>query len=689
MKKRLTLLTICTLAVFLFGLIQLPISARAATSGASPNGLVWELDDEGTLTILGNAKIEDSPIPWGNQRQEVKRIVIKDGVTGIGNSVFAGYYDVQSVEIPGSVKVVGKYAFDECFALTEVKLAHGVEILDDYAFNACAMPTIQLPDTLHTIGKQVFSNNGALQQITIPEGVESVGLWAFAACPKLTSVSIPKSATTLDSGLFHLCPALRTIQIHPDNPSYVSVNNVLYNKDKTLLHTVGRSNSGSFAIPGTVKTIEEYAFEDCTQITALTIPDSITSLLPYVFAGCSGLIEVVWPASIPAIEEYTFTGCSGLKRIVLPNTLKSIGHCAFSGCASLTAVEIPESITSIGYNVFNSCKSLKEVKLPSNLRGVSNGMFRFCTSLTSITLPEGVTYIGDYAFGNTALTQITLPKSVSTVTQGAFANCSDLKAVTFTGNAPFFHKISFDSTTTTIFYPKNNTTWTAEKMQNYGGTLSWKSGTPCEGGHSFGQWQMTLAPTCTTSGKQTAYCEYCGHARNQTIPTAAHQYTTSVVDPTCTESGYTLHTCEDCGHHYKDADTAVADHSYSQWLQIKAPTATEDGLEQRVCANCDAKEQRPLAKTDSTPSLPDGPTPEDPKPEEPKPEEPKPEDMEPVDSADSAPIDLAEPQPPHAHKAANNPKTESNSNHGIALIAVVASIALGGAITFIVLKKKK
>ena len=79
---------------------------------------------------------------------------------------------------------------------------------------------------------------------------------------------------------------------------------------------------------------------------------------------------------------------------------------------------------------------------------------------------------------------------------------------------------------------------------------------PATGKHSFGNWKITKAATCTATGTKTRTCSGCGKVETQTIAKTAHKYVNTVVKPTYTAQGYTLHKCSVCGTSYKDTYTA-------------------------------------------------------------------------------------------------------------------------------------
>ena len=123
----------------------------------------------------------------------------------------------------------------------------------------------------------------------------------------------------------------------------VEVDGIYYNLAKKLaLVTAGDVKyAGEIVIPEsivvneetyTVKEIEEKAFYECYDLTAVTIPSSVTS-----------------------IGDWAFSHCSGLTSVTIPNSVTSIGKWAFDDCGSLTSVTIPSSVTSIGNYAFVNC----------------------------------------------------------------------------------------------------------------------------------------------------------------------------------------------------------------------------------------------------------------------------------------------------------------------------------------------
>ena len=138
----------------------------------------------------------------------------------------------------------------------------------------------------------------------------------------------------------------------------------------------------------------------------LVIPDSVH------------IDDVAYP--VVGISQYAFMQCDGLTSVTLPSTLKCIGRYAFYGCDSLESVIVPSTVTWAAIENANGYFGT----------GIESWTFGNCPQLTgNFTIPNGVTYIGAYAFYNSAITSLTLPSSLRVIGGMAFAYCFDLQGV--------------------------------------------------------------------------------------------------------------------------------------------------------------------------------------------------------------------------------------------------------------------
>ncbi|MCD7768858.1 MAG: leucine-rich repeat protein [Oscillospiraceae bacterium] len=199
---------------------------------------------------------------------------------------------------------------------------------------------------------------------------------------------------------------------------------------------------------------------------------------------------VIINSGVTTIGSSAFSDCINLESVTIPEGVTYIGHYAFSNCASLSSITLPDDVAYLGVGVFSDCVSLKEITMPSSMAeptdsgasGIGARAFSGCESLSEITIPDGIVSITIGMFENCAsLTTVTIPASVQLVFLGAFDYCSNLTSIIFEGDAPVFSNDSsstatpviFDGVTATAYYPANNDTWTADVMQDYGGSITW------------------------------------------------------------------------------------------------------------------------------------------------------------------------------------------------------------------------
>lgn len=211
-------------------------------------------------------------------------------------------------------------AFDQCSDLTSVTIPNSVTSIQDFAFNECASLTnITIPNSVTSIGQFAFYHCNSLTNITIGHSVTLIGDYAFSFCGKLTSIYIPKSVESIGRFAFLTnSDDLTSIEVESGNPIYHSAGNCLIaTATKTLL--IGCNNS---VIPsdGSVSSIAQQAFDNCSKLTELTIPYSVTLIKLSAFRRCSGLAKITISNSVTLIEHSVFNDCLNLEMITFEGT---------------------------------------------------------------------------------------------------------------------------------------------------------------------------------------------------------------------------------------------------------------------------------------------------------------------------------------------------------------------------------
>ena len=263
------------------------------------------------------------------------------------------------------------------------------------------------------IQNSTFAFLSQLTSVTIPSSVTNIGERVLYYCENLTSVNIHSSVRSIGESAFSNCERLTSITVDNRNLAYASIDGVLFDKNiRTLIQYPGGKNQRTYAIPPSVRSINNSAFEGCSTLTSVTIPSSVTSIA--AFAICSSLTSitvdnrnlayasidgVLFDKNIRTLIKYPEG--KNQRTYVIPSSVTSIREYAFASCDSLTSVNIPSSVTSVGRGAFAYCESLTNVTIPSSVTTIENQAFAYCESLTSVTLSRR-TQVGEDVFPETA-----------------------------------------------------------------------------------------------------------------------------------------------------------------------------------------------------------------------------------------------------------------------------------------------
>ena len=110
-------------------------------------------------------------------------------------------------------------------------------------------------------------------------------------------------------------------------------------------------------------------------------------------------------------------------------------------------------------------------------------------------------------------------------------------------------------------------------------------------GHSWSDWTVTAYPSCIETGSRMHNCTVCGEVETETIPANGHTWSdwTVTVGPTCTEAGEKVRSCSACGTVETEAVPALG-HSFGDWQTTSDPDCTTAGSKERICSVCNEKE---------------------------------------------------------------------------------------------------
>ena len=477
----------------------------------------WNYEALGMLTSFGNFKLEG----------ELKKVVIKDGVTNVGSYALFCLPAATQITLPDSVTRIGRYGIAMCSKLTGMSIPKGVTEIGDFG----------------------LAGDG-LTAVTLPDGLQSLGRGAFDSCISLTNTTLPAAITAVPGKCFADCTKLL---------------NVKY--------------------AGTVTAIGDLAFESCKSLVTAPIPATVTELGASAFNGCVALTDVTLPAGVTAIPDGCFQGCTALKDMKLPGTVTRVGHNAFTGCTALGDVRcygapptvepagaaehsFEPAIVTIHYNpdpvygwtfdadgkwqgytvsskgaCLHTGYGTTENTVPATC-GEAGRVDTICSNCGEVISTKEIPATGEHTWDNgTVTTEPTENEPGVRTFTCAVCGATKTAPIPATGT----HDYQFTRTVAPTCTADGYDLYTCSGC----GATEKRNSKPALG-HKWDSGKVTTEPTETAPGVRTYTCTVCGEVKTEVIPaTGAHTHKWDAgkvtTEPTATTPGVRTYTCTICG----------------------------------------------------------------------------------------------------------------------------------------------
>lgn len=388
--------------------------------GAFANSKIVNIDIPVRITEIGERAFYDcdylEKIFFGEGITEIPEYVLfgsgnnliaklGSNVTSIGDHAF-DMCDIRLVSLPKGLKRIGNMAFYGS-SLDEIDLPEGLEYIGNSAFRGSGIGSLTIPAGIE-LGEGVFSSCLFLNRVTLKEGVKSLSQATFAACLSLRSITFPASVEYIGPRILINCPSLSKIEVASGNQNYMTVDNVLFTKDrKKLIAYPAGQQKDIYEIPYGTREIQGGAFYG-SSLKSINIPLSVDTIASQAFFLCENLTSISIPKKVKQITVQMFAGCSNMTKVELPENIHTIGESAFLGCGKLTDFELPTNLRTIGPSAFKGALSNWQFKLPENIDSIGNNAFESCGIKGDILIPASVTKWGSYSFFKTGATNITI-----------------------------------------------------------------------------------------------------------------------------------------------------------------------------------------------------------------------------------------------------------------------------------------
>ena len=227
-----------------------------------------------------------------------------------------------------------------CSALKQVTVGDGSSFytdVDGVLFSADKTGLLFCP----AVKKGVYSIPKSVKRVLNGVAPAALGESAFSGCTKLKSVTIPSEVTQLPTLPFEGCKALAAIEVDANNPTYRSVDRVLFDHDVTRLLQFPPSKEGAYTVPETVREIAADAFSKCSKLTEICLPNALEKIGPSSFLGCRKIETITIPRGVRSLNQSAFSMCQKLTDVFLPAQLAEISPFAFYGCSKDLTIHAP------------------------------------------------------------------------------------------------------------------------------------------------------------------------------------------------------------------------------------------------------------------------------------------------------------------------------------------------------------
>ena len=490
-----------------------------------------------TFTTLGNhvVKYKASAVSqfMFDNVKSMYACKIAEGFTEIGKYAFNFCQGLERLpELPSTITSIERYAFANLYVIEDdvVVLPENLEYIGEYAFNNTYIKRVIMKSNLLSVGSYAFNSDTYLSEVVFQDSPATIQSNAFEGCTNITSLILSDNIVKVDATAFQdskLLPAIDGV-IYVNN---VAINNNItdYTDLNLIAGTESIGNSAftkcikltSVNIPDSVKTIEKYAFSDCSGATEVTIGAGVETFGEDAFYGCTNLSAITIPDSVKSIGSYAFSRCSGATELTIGSNVETIGTYAFNYCNKLSAITIPDSVKTLETYAFNNCSGATELTIGAGLETIGTYAFSGCSKLSAITIPDTVKTIGGYAFVRcSGATELTIGASVESIEGYAFSGCSSITSITIPDSVKYIGSYAFSG----CGFPYENgmkyaDTYLCGVESKTETSYTIKEGTKFIGNHAFSGCTKLSAITIPNSVKTIGYDAFyrCSGATELTI----------------------------------------------------------------------------------------------------------------------------------------------------------------------------
>ena len=304
----------------------------------------------------------------------VSIMIISDNINKIGNSAFNGTSNLEKIYYKGT-------SMEQWNAINKTS---GNGNLSDVVIYYYRDSEPKYENTCWYYGENDeiaiwYVASSGLVYTLLADNTYSVSRGEFNTTIDNTELIIPSRyrdlpVSTIEAEAFKQMTNLTKVTIYADPVT-----------DKNLLTTIG-----------------DDAFNGCTRLDEITVSTNLESIGARAFKDCN-ISSFALPGGLKYIDNYAFSGCSNLTEISIPSTIIELGEYVFDGCRGLTSVEIKNGLTKITTGQFKDCDHLVSVTIPTSVKAIDEIAFDGCSASLVVTYLGTQDNWNQIQFGNKAL----------------------------------------------------------------------------------------------------------------------------------------------------------------------------------------------------------------------------------------------------------------------------------------------
>lgn len=445
--------------------------------------LIRWIGDASIKTALIPATIEGKPVitlhpglfepdMWTEIESHVENIVIADGIQRIEAEVLFHVQGLKKIVFPASINFISPDVFSgNNGEYRDLYLNHDTVYIapagsyaekflkeyrpDHYAVKALLVTNedveeseddrkmmmafnFEPSDSGITLKFKSYMLDGFKEKrVTVPNTIkgEPVKSFDIRGIPNFVEcLSIPSNTTNLlnlsgDCIFYNNGQSLKKVLVAEDNRTYWSDGSAIFSKDRKCLLRFLSYPAKKYTVPEGTERLAEYSFAEMKNLETLILPSSLKSIAGHTFAECVKLADIQGLENIEEVGDCIFSRDDRLTRQTIPFERNSVVLIVGSKLLkyndlSTKEIIVPDGITSIGDYAFgrgNDNDQVEVIRLPDSVREIGKSAFRGRSKLKRINIPNGVKEIRSETFHNCeALESLSIPASVEKIDLSAF-----------------------------------------------------------------------------------------------------------------------------------------------------------------------------------------------------------------------------------------------------------------------------